>query len=99
MVLREWRDLEGLAATVSARTPPAPLRDRQARIIANLLKGSFDADFFSFKDFDPARPNPATAELGRRLGQRLRALGPDGEDWHGRHMPRGGGRHDGSPLN
>lgn len=99
VVLREWRDLEGLAATVSARTPPSPLRDRQARIIANLLKGSFDADFFSFKDFDPARPNPATAELGRRLGQRLRALGPDGEDWHGRHMPRGGGRHDGSPLN
>ncbi|RYG19524.1 MAG: hypothetical protein EON96_02780 [Caulobacteraceae bacterium] len=99
VVLRDPSDLETLAETVSGRTPPVPLRDRQARIIANLLQGSFDADFFSFKDFDPAHPNPAASDLGRRLGERLRALGPEGEDWHGRHMPRGGGGHDGSPLN
>lgn len=99
VVLRGTADLETLPATVAGRASPEPLRDRQARIIANLLKGSFDADFFSFKGFDPARPNPATAELGRKLGERLRALGPDGEDWHGRFMPPGGGRHDGSPLN
>lgn len=99
LVLHEARDLEGLAARVAGRAPPPSLHDRQARIIANLLQGSFDADFFSFKGFDPAQPNPATAELGRRLGERLRALGPDGEDWHGRHMPARGGRHPGSPLN
>jgi hypothetical protein len=99
VVLHEARDLEGLAETVAERAPPASLHDRQARIIANLLQGSFDADFFSFKGFDPAAPNPATAELGRRLGAQLRRLGPDGEDWHGRHMPVGAGRHPGSPLN
>jgi hypothetical protein len=99
VVLRGESDLETLAATVAGRTPPEPLRARQARIIANLLQGSFDADFFSFKDFDPTAPNPAASELGRRLGVQLRALGPEGEDWHGRYMPAGGGRHDGSPLN
>jgi len=99
VVLRGAKDLETLAATVAGRAPPEPLRARQARIIANLLQGSFDADFFSFKDFDPAAPNPAAGELGRRLGVQLRALGPEGENWHGRHMPAGGGRHDGSPLN
>lgn len=99
VVLHEWRDLEGLAEALAGRAPPASLHDRQARIIANLLRGSFDADFFSFKAFDPAQPNPAATELGRRLGERLRALGPQGEDWHGRHLPAGGGRHAGSPLN
>ena len=99
VVLKTADDLQTLPQIVAERAPPASLHDRQARIIANLLQGSFDADFFSFKDFDPANPNPATAELGRRLGEQLRRLGPEGEDWHGRRMPRGGGAHDGSPLN
>ena len=99
VVMKTADDLRTLPRTLAERAPPASLHDRQARIIANLLQGSFDADFFSFKDFDPASPDPATAELGRRLGEQLRRLGPDGEDWHGRRMPRGGGGHDGSPLN
>jgi hypothetical protein len=99
VVLRDQADLDRLATTVAKWSPPASLHDRQARIIANLLRGSFDADFFSFRGFDPAQPNPAATELGRRLGERIRALGPEGEDWHGRFMPPGGGRHDGSPLN
>ncbi|HYC98058.1 hypothetical protein [Brevundimonas sp.] len=99
LVLRNQADLDRLAATVAGWKPPASLHDRQARIIANLLRGSFDADFFSFRGFDPTQPNPAAAELGRRLGERIRALGTDGEDWHGRFMPPAGGRHAGSPLN
>lgn len=99
VVLRDRDDVAALPGRVAARRPPASLHDRQARIIANLLQGSFDADFFSFRGFDPANPDPAAADLGRRLGARLRALGPDGENWHGRFMPAGGGRHPGSPLN
>ena len=98
VVLRNQEDLDRLAATVAEWKPLVSLHDRQARIIANLLRGSFDADFFSFRGFDPAKPNSAAAELGRQLGERIRALGPGGENWHGRFMPSGAGRHDGSPL-
>jgi hypothetical protein len=99
VVLRSWADLDGLVAAVEGARAPESLRNRQARIIDNLLRGSFDADFFSFKGFDPAQPNPGAAELGRRLGERIRMLGPEGEDWHRTHLPPGGGRHSGSPLN
>ena len=98
-ILRDLADLDRLVQTVEGWKPPASLSERQARIVANLLRGSFDAEYYSFRGFDPANPNAATGVLARRLGERLRALGPDGENWHGRFMPPGGGRHDGSPLN
>ncbi len=98
IVLRGRADLEGLAERLAGRGPPASLHDRQARIIEQLLRASFTADFFSFKDFDPAEPSPAVADLGRRLGARMRKLGPEGEAWHARRMPAGGGGHEGSPL-
>lgn len=98
VVLRGWDDVDRLAEMVIDFAPPDSLHDRQARIVERLLRGSFDGDFISFRGFDPANPNPTVAPLGRALGQRLLALGPQGEDWHGRHMPRGQGRHPGSPL-
>ncbi|NJC41295.1 hypothetical protein GGQ87_001553 [Brevundimonas alba] len=98
IVLRSWDDLAALPERLDLTGEPADLRARQGRTIAHLLQGSFDADFFSFQKFDPSDPNPAAAELGRRLGQRLRQLGPDGEDWHRRELPPGGGNHEGSPL-
>ena len=98
IVLRRLEDLNELAARIAQRDPPASLYDRQARIIEQLLRASFTADFFSFRNFDPTRAGPATAELGRRLGERLRSLGPDGEDWHARNLPPGGGGQEGSPL-
>ena len=99
VVLKRPADVDGLVEALDRHGAPPSLHDRQARIVARLLRGSFDADFFSFRGFDPKAPNPAAAELGRRLGERLRALGPDGENWHARHMPAGGGAHPGSPLN
>lgn len=98
VVLARWRDLDGVVEAIEARTPPASLHDRQVRIIDQLLRGSFPADLFSFRGFDPANPDPAAADLGRRLGTRIRELGPDGENWHAINMPASGGRHDGSPL-
>ena len=99
LVIRTWADLDGLPERVAARGVPASLPDRQRRIIARLMRGSFKADFHSFKGFDAANPNPGAAELGRQLGAQIRKLGPNGEDWHGRFMSRGGGWHDKSPLN
>lgn len=98
VVLRGWDDVDRLAETVMNFAPLASLHDRQARIVEKLLRGSFDGDFISFRGFNPANPNPTVAELGRALGRRLLELGPQGEDWHNRHMPRGQGRHAGSPL-
>ncbi len=98
IVVRSWDELRSLAARIAATPRPADLHARQGRIIAHLLKGSFTADFFSFKDFDPARPPASVAELGRRLGVQMRRLGPEGENWHGVNLPAGGGSHEGSPL-
>jgi len=99
VILRTWADLNGLPERTAARIPPADLHERQRRIIERLMRGSFKADFNSFRGFDATRPNPGATELGRQLGAQMRKLGPDGEDWHRRFMPRGEGRHPGSPLN
>jgi len=99
ILLRTWDDLARLADRVEETPPPTSLRRRQERIVRQLLRGSFTADFFSFRGFDPAHPNPAAAALGQALGERIRRLGPEGEAWHARNMPANGGGHVGSPLN
>jgi hypothetical protein len=99
VVLRRWSDLEDVPGKVARRQPEPRLADRQQRIVEQLLSGSFEADYFSFRDFDHRNPNPAATELGRQLGERVRLLGPEGEDWHHRHLPKGGGAQPGSPLN
>ncbi len=97
VVVENWDGLTMLAAQASAMVP-----DREAasdRIVGRLLRGSFVADFFSFKRFDRARPSEAATTFGRALGDRILQLLPDSADWHRRAMPRGGGRWPGSPLN
>lgn len=74
-VLLEHRDeVAGLPARAEAHAAP-DLPARQRRIITHLLRGSFAADFFSFKNFDPANPGTATADLGRALGRFLASAG------------------------
>lgn len=98
VVVKSWDDLADLPARIAKHRPPASLHDLRARIIAQLLRASFTADFFSFRNFDPAAENASVAELGRILGSWLRRMGPEGEDWHRKRLPRGGGGHEGSPL-
>lgn len=98
LVIREWGDIVGVSEQLAQREPPEPLEARQARIVSHLLRGSFDGQFMSLFGFDPTAPGDAT-HMGRELGQRLRQMGPDGEDWHGRNLTSGGGGHSGSPLN
>ncbi|WP_422061934.1 hypothetical protein [Sphingopyxis sp.] len=71
-----------LAEKIAATPLPADLKSRQTRIVANLMRGSFAADFFSFQGFGPESPIAPAAELGQRLGEQIALLGPDGEDWH-----------------
>lgn len=96
VVIRSWDDLAGLVERIAAHGPPASLHARQSRIIEHQLKGAFEADFFSFQGFDPAAPD-AAANLGRKLGERLRRLSRDGDDWYRRALPPGGGAREGSP--
>lgn len=56
------------------RLQTVDLSQRHERIVRQLLKGSFDGDLFSFKNFDPARPTKAAYQLGIMLGQRLGEL-------------------------
>jgi len=99
ILLRSPDDISGLVATVDSALEPADLPARQTRIVSWLLRGSFDADFFSFKNFRADSPSKSATDLGQILGHQIRALGPDGEDWHRQHFPAGGGNHSGSPLN
>ncbi len=55
-----------------------PLEQRQRRMIGQLLRGSFDGDFFSFKGFTRAVPTPGTDAMARALGKRLDLLAAQG---------------------
>lgn len=99
VVVSDFSDVSSLPDRVASRNAPVSLHERQYRIIERLMRGSFNADFYSFRGFDAAKPNSKATELGRQLGMQMRKLGEHGENWHDRFMPLAGGRHAGSPLN
>jgi hypothetical protein len=71
-------EIADLPARLQAEPMPSvsDLMLRQRRIISQLLRGSFDGDFFSFKDFDPSRPTAGAKGLAEALGDQLKVLGP-----------------------
>lgn len=54
--------------------PSTALSSRQHRILSHLLQGSFEGNFFSFRRFNRAAPDPSATVLAEQLGQRLRVL-------------------------
>jgi len=74
VMLRERAEVVALAQRSEACRFADPVETRRERIITHLLRGSFDADFFSFQRFDPTQPNPAALGLAHSLGQRLDQL-------------------------
>lgn len=56
----------------------ASLGERRHRIVRQLLRGSFDGDFFSFKRFDKRNPPAGASQLARALGKRLDRLAEQG---------------------
>lgn len=71
VLLRSRADVPGLPTRLLAMPQPDDLRARQRRIVAKLMRGSFDADYFSFQNFDSRRPNPGATGFGRQLGRML----------------------------
>lgn len=98
VITHQWEDLASIPSRIANWSPAAPLEMRQRHIVDNLLGGSFEANFISHAGFDRRRPHADVTQFGRALGEQVRRLGPTGEDWHRHHMPPGGGRHPGSPL-
>jgi len=84
ILMRTRADVAELPRRVIDTELSTPIEERQRRIVAKLLRGSFEADFFSFKGFKPENPAPSVAVLARELGDQMAALGRDGEDWHNR---------------
>lgn len=79
LIFRERDEVANLAQRVLASTFADPVEVRRERIIANLLRGSFEADFFSFQGFDPERPSAGALGLARALGRRLDQLISEGQ--------------------
>lgn len=98
LVLKTIADLAEMPDRLLNASAPPSLNDRQGRIITHVLKGSFDGPFMSLFGFKAAAPSEEAGQLGRELGQQMRLLGPDGEDWH-RSSPQASGKGaPGSPL-
>lgn len=72
VLLEDRSEIAGLPERVE-QFDLSGLEGRQHRIVANLLKGSFDGEFFSFRGFDPKAPNAETAELGEAIADFLSA--------------------------
>jgi hypothetical protein len=72
LILRDRAELAQLPEQAEAMLEVTDLQARQQRIIANLLRGSFEADFFSFEKFDLTAPSLGAFELGTILGKQLR---------------------------
>ena len=82
ILLRSRSEVADLPERVAAWKAPDNLEDAQRRIISDLLQGSFPCNFFSFQARDFDDPSLKIDELGHILGERMRGLGPDGENWH-----------------
>jgi len=74
IILSRRHEVTGLPEAVERMAPPSVLAERQRRIVAHLLRGSFDSDFFCFKNFEPKTPSAAVADLGAKIGSRIARL-------------------------
>lgn len=79
LIFRERADVARLAHRALTSAFADPVEVRRERIITNLLRGSFAADFFSFRRFDPAKPSKAALEMSQALGKRLDQLTTEGQ--------------------
>ena len=79
IVFRGRSEVAKLPQRVVTHQPDESLDRRRHRIIAHLLRGSFDADYYSFLKFDPGHPAPGALKLAHALGHRLDQLIAEGQ--------------------
>lgn len=80
IIFRKREEIKALPERAQAdRHKGVNLQERQERIIGKLLRGSFEGDFFSFRDFDDKQPSSFALQLARALGQRLNQLSEQGK--------------------
>jgi len=77
LVFRERAEVAGLGKSVLDHRFANEIEQRRERVIGHLLRGSFEADFFSFQRFDPLSPSPGARSLAKALGHRLDQLVAD----------------------
>jgi hypothetical protein len=78
LMLRERGEVTDLAQRAVANRFSDPIEARRERIIVHLLRGSFEADFFSFHDFNANQPSAGALNLAKALGRRLDQLVSEG---------------------
>ena len=74
IVFRNREDIKRLPARTLAHGFNETLEQRQNRIVAHLLRGSFFGDFFSFRGFDSNHPTQQVRALAAAIGSRLNQL-------------------------
>jgi len=67
-------EIESLPVRAQSWSCDADLATRQRRILSNLLEGSFEGDFFSFRGFRRSAPVASAKVLAENLGQQLRIV-------------------------
>lgn len=78
VMLRERSEVVDLAQRAKANRFTEPIETRRERIVGHLLRGSFDAGFFSFQDFKASDPSANALILAKALGRRLDQLVNEG---------------------
>ncbi|HYH42454.1 MAG TPA: alpha/beta hydrolase family protein [Burkholderiales bacterium] len=78
VLFREPSELSGLPERIEKFPPDGSLEARRRNIIEPLLRGSFEADFFTFRNFDRKRSEEGPRALAGALGHRLDLLAEGG---------------------
>jgi hypothetical protein len=70
----EPSEIESLPRRCNTWQPTDDLQARQRKILLHLLEGSFEGDFFSFRNFRRAQVPASVKTLARNLGEQLRVV-------------------------
>lgn len=74
VIYRSRDEIPALPRRTSAFRMKDPISEVQTRLVHDLLKGCFDGDYSTFRNFEPDNPSSGATELGRNMGAHVAAL-------------------------